>query len=183
MRFSVSTQNFYPESIAYPALPVDVVTVSDADFDLAMARAAGQTMAVQNGRIVLVDPPPPSLEEIKAAQLAALQAACDAEIAAGYASAALGAAHTYPTKANDQLNMSASVVASLLPGLPPDWTTPFWCADAAGAWAMREHTAAQIQQAGSDGKAMIQAAQVKLATLSAQVLAAADAATVQAVVW
>ncbi len=127
--------------------------------------------------------PPPSLAALQATQIAVLTAACDAEIAAGYISTALGAAYTYPTKTTDQLNMSASVVASLLPGIAGGWTTPFWCADAAGVWAMREHTAAQIQQAGSDGKALIQAAQVKLAVLSAQVMAAADAAAVQAVAW
>lgn len=124
-----------------------------------------------------------SLPAAQAAQIAVLRTACGAAITGGYSSSALGTVHTYPSTPTDQANMQASVVASLLPNLPAGWTTVFWCADTAGTWAMLSHTAAQIQQAGSDGKTWITAQQTKLATLSAQVEAATTVAAVQAITW
>jgi len=114
----------------------------------------------------------PTLAQCRHRKAAALRAACQQEIRSGYGSAALGAPFTYPAGEIDQRNMIAAVVASLLPGLPAQWTTPFWCADEGGVWAMRDHTAAQIQRAGADGKSVVVAAQRKLARLLEQVAAA-----------
>ncbi|MGW9947006.1 hypothetical protein J2W92_002343 [Rhizobium leguminosarum] len=116
-------------------------------------------------------------------KIAELTVACAAAMVSGYTSAALGDEHIYPSKVIDQINMMGSVTASLLPGQPQDWTTPFWCADETGAWAFRLHTAAQIQSAGADGKAHILHCQTKLSQLSAQVMAAASAEAVAAIVW
>lgn len=124
-----------------------------------------------------------SLADAQAARIAFLSAACRAEITGGYPSSALGSPHTYPSTPTDQGNMQASVLASLLPSLPANWATPFWCADSTGKWAMVNHTAAQIQQVGLDGKTFVVAAQQKLATLTAQVEAATTVAEVQKVVW
>lgn len=130
---------------------------------------------------------PPTAADIlissKSAKIAELSAACQAQIYAGFQSSALGAAHTYPAKDKDQANLSGSVVASLLPGLPANWTTPFWCEDATGSWSFVQHTAAEIQQVGTDGKSAILAALQKNSTLAAQVMAAANVADVQAIVW
>jgi hypothetical protein len=128
-------------------------------------------------------PPPPTLLQAQSEQIAKLSAACQAQIYAGFQSSALGAAHTYPAKDKDQANLSGSVVASLLPNLPANWTTPFWCEDGNGAWAFVPHTAAQIQQVGSDGKDAIVAALGKNANLAAQVMAASDVEAVLAIVW
>lgn len=128
--------------------------------------------------------PPPTLAQAQAAQIAALTAACAAAITGGYSSSALGAPHTYPSGTTDQINMMGSVTASTLPAASvAGWTTPFWCEDATGAWSYQNHTAAQIQQAGSDGKAWVVACQLKLAGLNAQVAAATTAAAVEAVTW
>lgn len=135
----------------------------------------------------VVAPPAPTaaalLAQAQASQIQILSAACQAEILAGFTSSALGSAYTYPAKPTDQQNLSASVLASLMPGLASTWTTPFWCADASGVWAMRAHTAAQIQQVGIDGKAATVAAIEKNATLAGQVQAATTVAAVQAIVW
>jgi hypothetical protein len=125
----------------------------------------------------------PTLESIKAAKLHQLAAACQAEIYGGFVSSALGAPHTYPAKDKDQANLAGSVVASLLPGLPGNWTTPFWCSNAGGTWTFAAHSVSQIQQVGTDGKAAILAALTKNATLAAQAMAANTEAAVAAIVW
>jgi hypothetical protein len=48
---------------------------------------------------------------------------------------------------------------------------------------MIDHTAAQIQQAGSDGKSFIVGLQRRLAVLTAEVIAATTIAEVQAITW
>lgn len=127
--------------------------------------------------------PLPLLADMKTAAIASLTASCAAAIVGGYQSSALGAAYAYPSGITDQINLMGSVTASLLPGLEADWTTPFWCADANGDWAFRDHTAAQIQQAGSDGKAHVVNCQATLLTLSGQVMAANTKAKVAAISW
>ncbi|UDL95517.1 hypothetical protein LGH83_04650 [Lichenihabitans sp. PAMC28606] len=127
--------------------------------------------------------PPATLAQTQSSQVAALRAACSAAIVSGFTSAALGSPHTYPSDMTSQINLSGSVLASILPGLTSSWTTEFWAADSTGAWAFAPHTAAQIQQVGTDGKAAVMAAQAKLATLTGQVTAATTIPAVQMVVW
>lgn len=118
----------------------------------------------------------------KAARIVALRDACQSAIYAGFESNALGTAHLYPALDKDQANLSASVLASLLPNLPAEWTTPFWCA-VDGVWSFWPHTAAQIQQVGTDAKAAILAHMAKNAQLAAQVEAATTIAQVNEVQW
>ena len=125
----------------------------------------------------------PTLAQCRHRKTAALRAACQQEIRSGYDSAALGASFTYPADEIDQRNMIAAVLASLLPGLPAEWATPFWCADQDGLWAMRDHTAAQIQRAGADGKSVVVAAQQKLARLLEYVAAANTRADLDGLAW
>lgn len=125
----------------------------------------------------------PSFASIKESKILELLIACQGQIYGGFQSPALGAAHTYPANDKDQANLSASVVASLLPNLPQDWTTPFWCKDASGVWGFKQHTAAQIQQVGIAGKGAIVAALEKNLALVAQVNAATTVAQVEAITW
>ena len=125
----------------------------------------------------------PTLGQCRNRKAAALRAACQQEIRTGYGSTALGALHTYPATEVDQRNMAAAVMASLLPGVSEDWTTPFWCADPAGTWAMRDHTAAEIQRAAADGRSAVVAAQRRLAALLAQVSATAARADLDGIAW
>ena len=171
------------DAFNYPNLPAasELLVLTDAEW--AGRLSDPSSWAVVNGALTAYVPPPLTLSQAQGVQIGVLRAACGAAILAGYSSAALGAAHSYPATGLDQQNMAASVLASLMPGLPAGWTTPFWCADGAGVWAMRDHTAAQIQAAGTDGKAAIVAAQVKLAGLVAQVGAAITVASVEGIVW
>lgn len=123
------------------------------------------------------------LVALKADQSAKLYAACAAEIISGFSSDALGAAHEYPSTQVDQINLSGSVMASLLPGNASDWTTAFWCRDEAGVWGFRAHSAAEIQQVGRDAKTHVLACQTKLGALNQQIAAATTAEAVSAATW
>src|SRR5262249_21296433 len=136
----------------------------------ALAQIAREALPPAAGNLVFTtEAELPTLGQCRHRKAAALRAACQQEIHGGYSSSAFGAPFTYPASEIDQRNMIAAVTASLLPGLPADWTTPFWCADAEGVWVMRDHTAAQIQQAGADGRSFVVATQQKLAELLQQV--------------
>lgn len=127
--------------------------------------------------------PEHTLEDAKEQRLVHIEAACANAITEGFISSALGAAYRYPSKASDQSNLQASVLASLFPGLAEDWTTPFWCQDAAGTWAYRPHTAAQIQRVGTDGKDAINACIARKIQLEEQLAKAKTLAEVEAITW
>jgi hypothetical protein len=124
-----------------------------------------------------------TLAQAQAAQIAANSAACQAAITAGFKSSALGAWYTYPSKVTDQQNLNASVVASLIPGIPATWVTPFWCQDTNGNWTYVYHTAAQIQKVGQDAKGAILTLLNKNSQLQAQVMAATKIEDVYKVTW
>ena len=124
-----------------------------------------------------------TLDTYKAKKRNALKELCHAQIVSGFASSALGTAHNYPQAELDQTNMVGSVVSSLIPGIPANWTTYFWCQDSAGVWAFVSHTATQIQVAGQDSKTSILIALGKNDRLGQQVLAATTQSQVDAVVW
>ena len=119
-------------------------------------------------------------QAIKSTQILA---ACGAQILSGFDSTALGATHRYPAKMTDQQNLASSVLASLLPGLPSDWTTPFWCADGDGVWLFRSHTGAQIQQVGQDAKAAILYAMGKNEQLQSVIAEAETIAELEVITW
>jgi hypothetical protein len=123
-----------------------------------------------------------SLDAKRARKAVEMSQSCADAILAGFDSSALGELYAYPAKPNDQTNLTASVLASLLPASGPDWVTPFWCADATGAWAFRAHTAAQIQQVGVDAKAAILNCMTINEQLRAQILVA-DAAQLATIGW
>ena len=119
----------------------------------------------------------------RAQKSTAISFACKTHILAGFESSALGAAYHYPAKTTDQQNLASSVLASLLPGLSPDWTTPFWCADSAGEWAFRPHTAGEIHQVGQDAKTAILWAMAKNELLQAAIAAATTLDELEAITW
>lgn len=193
--FATATGKVYLASIGADGLIHGVTTCMMEDVEAHLAAVPGTVTVMPDeiarfshgGAFALVEgavmPARFPLPVVKARQAASLRAACAAAITGGYTSVALGVTHTYPSQPTDQANMIASVTASLLPGLAADWSTPFWCADPEGDWGFRPHTAAQIQQAGTDGKAVIVTAQARLSGLLAQVTAAATEDQVIAVTW
>lgn len=125
----------------------------------------------------------PTLDTRKAGKVETLRIACEAAITGGFDSNALGNRHTYPSDIKAQINLMGSVTDSIMPDLPAHWTTPFWVRDVEGEWAWKMHNAAQIQQAGRDGKAHVVSCQTMLAELTAAVLAAATGEAVASIRW
>ena len=183
---SKTEKGFFDSELTAPAsLPVDAVEISATLRDaLIAAQSAGKVIDFSQVPPVAVDPASQlSLADVKAQKLTELETACAARIAAGFTSSALGKTYTYPAKSTDQANLSASVLASILPGVDGQWTTPFWCANSEGKWAYQAHTATQIQQVGVDGKNAINAAIAQKIVLEQQVEAAKTAAEVAAIIW
>jgi hypothetical protein len=135
---------------------------------------------IENGVLRWHDPA--TLDQRRAALADEISFACRAHIEQGFVCTALGGPFLYPAKAQDQANLNGSVTDSLLFTEDPDWVTPFWCADEAGAWDFRMHTRAQIQQVGRAGKASILAAMQKNELLQRQI-AAASAEQLPAITW
>lgn len=113
------------------------------------------------------------ISTLRAAKIEAMNEACSAQIVLGFDSSALGSPYRYPSNLQAQTNLMGSVTDSLMAGNDPDWRTPFWCCDEVGTWEYRQHTIAQIQQVGRDGKASILASLAKNEALRRQI----DAAT------
>lgn len=115
------------------------------------------------------------LANMQAAQMLILSDGCRKQIVSGFASASLGAAHTYASDAIDQRNIllaAQSANGGLLS-----------CADSTGAWSRKPHTQTQAQQVAADFVATSDTARVKLVGLEAQVNAATTVAAVRAVTW
>jgi len=115
-----------------------------------------------------------------------ISAACRRAIEGGVKLNVLGADYFYPTKQdgvhNDQLNLNALVTMAKLYG---DAYAPykFWCADANGVWARRDHTAAQIEAVGLAVKAHVSEQQNKYEQLLAQIVSATTVAELEAIQW
>ena len=120
--------------------------------------------------------PPLTLSQAQSAQALIIQEACAAAITGGISSSALGVAHTYPSAQTDQLNLTAVVVKSTLPGFT---SAMFKTLDA--GWL--SHTATQIQQVGSDVEAFISTQLQHSANLQASIAAATTVPAVQSITW
>lgn len=125
---------------------------------------------------------PEAISEAKQIVSSSLDLSCKTSIISGFYSNALGLEYYYPSKETDQANLNASVTASMYPGLPLFWTTPFWC-ERDGQWRYQMHTAAQIQQVGFDGKNAVLSFLAKNASLQEQLANAQTIEDIMAVQW
>lgn len=106
MHYSRTTGGFYDDSLNYLSIPDDAVEITaDQHAALLVDQAAGKTIqADANGYPVAVDPPPPSLADLKAMKVSEI------EIAAGAAIAPITSA--YPIAERDTwVNQEAEAVA------------------------------------------------------------------------
>lgn len=135
---------------------------------------------ITNAQAQAIQSPKPTLSQVKAAQIAAMNAACASELLAGFPSSALGATHTYPSLETDQRNLMNAAMASQ--GQPSTWSTPLWCATG-NSWDFSAHNSSQIQQVNADWLAYRQVRQQKYADLVSKINAATSVTAVQAITW
>lgn len=148
-----------------PGVPPVTTAITDIQSYAAQADYAAAYSAYELSKL--------TFPSVQATQTNKLNAACSAAIMAGFSSAALGSVYAYPSKATDQTNMLANAVTG----------GDFMCQNAAGAWALVAHTAAQAQTVLASFITARDTARAKLTGLSAQVQAATTITAVQAVVW
>jgi len=109
----------------------------------------------------------------KVPKLVTINAAAEAAIVSGFASSALGTAHTYQSDRDDQLNLVGMVVAG-----SDDY---FKCTDANGVAGYKLHTIEQLKQVLSDGKVVKLTALQHAGVLKAEVAAAGTVEQVNAI--
>ena len=133
----------------------------------------------------------PTLAELEAAWPAVkakeknstLNASCDAAIAGGFTSTALGTAHTYSCGLNDQTQLTAQAFDAYRNAATPLWTCWFTCKNLAGVKARREHTSAQILLVADAGKLHVATQLSNRDTKVTLVNAALTVEQINAVTW
>lgn len=127
---------------------------------------------------------PDLLDSVKATKRTSLTLACGEAILAGFE---LGLLH-YPFSEQDQLNLMAEVIDSLLPPTDdPNWSASFWCATNFGSsdavWTFKSHSRAEIWTVDRAGKAHKANMRAKLQSLTASLVLMIKVDEVQAVQW
>lgn len=116
--------------------------------------------------------------ELHETQVKAVNRACEAAITGDFTSSALGAAYSYGSQLDDQLNLTGAILRGV--------DMPFACRDEHGVKDYREHTAAELRQVGDDFTLiklqLLQRAQMLKQQLD-QALASADLDALQAITW
>lgn len=144
---------------------------------------AGYTLEVPGAQQVWnghqwVDDIPALVERRYVEQLQAVNAACEAEISAGFWSSALGAPHRYDTLLEDQINLTGMVLRGL--------DGPYACRDEQGLKAFRAHSAEQLRQVGDEFTAFKLERLQKVHTLKvllAEARALGDLDAIEALGW
>lgn len=162
MRYSKLMRGFYDQAIHGAAIPSDAVEIAAAyHAELLAAQAAGQRIEPDaNGYPVAVDPPAPTLDQVQAAVLAAIDAAAGAA-RARYITISPGQEATYLLKAAQAEAFKSAGYIGAVPGLVQAEI------DATGATAQQgtdailaqqvawEYKAAQIESARRRGKVAV----------------------------
>lgn len=183
MKYSATTNAFYDPRFNRD-IPADAVEVSAADYaDLMAADSAGYRISADdNGRPCLVPRSAVSLDDLKLSRRESVAAACAAAIQGGVVCNALGSYHTYPTTMTDQHNLDGTVLAASIDG-DDGGPYKFWCADSSGAWARRDHSAAQIIAVGKAVRAHVVAQQDRYEAKLGEIDAATTAEEIATIVW
>lgn len=130
----------------------------------------------------LASAPAPSLSVVRSDKLAELRLAAQTAIVSGKTSNALGALHTYPTTKDDQAFLTARYSKAVALGASGG-PYKFMCADNAGVWARRDHSAEQIIQVALAVEGHITAMLDKLDGLVADLAIAENAEDVAVIHW
>ncbi|AYZ66925.1 hypothetical protein EGY31_27705 [Burkholderia multivorans] len=151
-----------------PSGVTSVIQITQAQWQTCISQP-GQWHVV-SGALAQV-PPPTAAEQLasaKASTIAALNAACQAAILAGFTSSAIGSATFYPTTDTDQRNLQSSAQAAAWSAGTADWHVSLWCRHG-DAWTYVAHTAQQVQQVNADWVTFRTTSQQRYADAIAQV--------------
>ncbi|WP_051013967.1 hypothetical protein [Pararhodospirillum photometricum] len=172
--FSKSLNAFYLLSLRekYSSQwPEDLIEVPhDRHQEILAQTAAGGTLsASDDGTPVVVPPPSPSLQMVKAQAVGELKRACETEITGGFQTPAN---RHYPSTSTDQNNLVQATVAG----------GPLWCREA-GVWQFVEHTADQAAEVLACFVATRATYQKRLAELTTAVEQATSAEQLTTIQW
>ena len=170
---------FYDDAV-WSTLPAGAVAITSAQFQTWIANQSSYVLDGSTPPNLIASPA--NIPQLQAQKNQSLSSACSAAIMGGFASSALGSAHTYPSGGTDQANLATAAIAAVANASAAGWTTLLWC-ETGGAWAMVSHTAAQVQQVAADWITFRTAKQQELIALKAGVTAASTAAAIQAFAW
>jgi hypothetical protein len=74
MRFSKTTQSFYPENLIYKDLPQDLIDVDDQCFlEIIDSRKSGDRIEIVDGKLKIIAPPKPTKEQKRKDEIAEIQ--------------------------------------------------------------------------------------------------------------
>ena len=182
--YSPSLHSFLVEGI-HPKRPGDCVVVSYQDYSYLLAKQSQGFQIVFDAEtkqpVARLAPGTSKPEQLKALYLqksGEINAACEAAIIGGFWSAALGSPHQYPSKLDDQLNLTGVILQG--------FDSPYGCRDVDGVKELRPHTAKQLRQVSEDFTTykmeLLQRAN-QLKQLLDQALADGDLNALEVVTW
>lgn len=83
-KFSKSTGCFYPDDIKFSNIPSDAIPVSKEDFKLAMNRQIDESLDVTDGKLTIMPPQPPSIDQLRKDKLNAINNAFNDSLNQGF---------------------------------------------------------------------------------------------------
>lgn len=124
------------------------------------------------------------IAKLKAEKVEEIKKACQNQIVGGFVSNAVGTEHKYPSEQIDQLNLSATVQRARLGADVSSELFYFLCQNmTTGEWGYVEHTAAQIEQVGTDAYNFILSARMKYSQLSSLIQSLETEAELNSITW
>ncbi|CRI59124.1 DUF4376 domain-containing protein [Pseudomonas sp. CCOS 191] len=133
----------------HPKIPADSVKISHTDY-LSLLEKQSQGLHIifdpsinrPVARPASGPPEPELLDNLYRQKVAEINSACEATIIAGFWSSALGEPHQYPSKLDDQLNLTGVILQG--------FDSRYGCRDKQGVKELRLHTAKQLRQVSDD---------------------------------
>lgn len=133
----------------HPKIPSDSVVVSYSDYLYLLEKQSQGLQIIFDTEFKkpIARPAPGTtkpelLDSLYRQKVAEINSACEAAITAGFWSSALGAPHQYPSKLDDQLNLTGVILQG--------FDSLYGCRDQQGLKELRQHTAKQLRQVSDD---------------------------------
>lgn len=146
--YSPSLHTFLVEGI-HPKRPGDCVEVRYADYSYLLAKQSEGLQIVFDShtkqpvaRLAPGTTKPEQMQSLYRQKNSEINTACETAITGGFWSLALGTPYQYPSKLDDQLNLTGLILQG--------FDSPYGCRDEQGVKELRSHTAKQLRQISED---------------------------------